>query len=70
MNTIPIPIIPIPDKVIEKATELAILEYHEATKYMIFGCEYRGEAQAVSDLVDKYVLQLMQEETTLELCKT
>ncbi len=60
----------IPDHILEKAVSLAIKEYDEATKYMIFGSEYRGEGQAVSDLVDKYVLQLMQEETTLELCKT
>ena len=59
----------IPDYIVEKAVSLAIKEYDEATKYMIFGSEYKGEAQAISDLVDKYILQIMQEETNLALCK-
>ena len=34
----------IPDYIVEKAVSLAIKEYDEAIKYMIFGSEYKDEA--------------------------
>ncbi|TAE16713.1 MAG: hypothetical protein EAZ95_07510 [Bacteroidetes bacterium] len=45
----------IPDSIIDQAVRLALEEYDQKTRYMIFGSEYKGEAQAISDLVDKYI---------------
>ncbi len=65
-----LPEISIPENIIEQAVELAMDEHRENTRYMIFGSEYRGDAEEIANLVDKYVLQLMEEETNVALCKT
>lgn len=57
------------DEIIEKAVGLALEEYDKKTRGVIFGCEYKGEAQAISDLVDKYVAELLKEQSENNLPK-